>query len=203
MQKPIVNGIEISGFLPPFIRPLRDAIREDRKTQTRRVVKPQPIGSIIQGNSLGRKWVTGMKDEIITKCPYGFPGQIRALREPIESSMDGNSMGHAYYADDGEPVMINDGGLHLPWQWKVKTLSQLYMPYEAARTFVKIKNIHVERLQDITYRDMIAEGIKGICNRDLHLGWVKLWDSINAKRGYAWDTNCWVWKIEFERIKNA
>ncbi|MFA5751425.1 MAG: hypothetical protein WC898_04040 [Candidatus Paceibacterota bacterium] len=74
----------------------------------------------------------------------------------------------------------------------------IFMPREAARLFLKIKNIRVERLQDITAKDAIAEGIDHKTMNDPRIEFQWLWDSINAKRGYPWGSNPYVWVYEFK-----
>jgi hypothetical protein len=75
----------------------------------------------------------------------------------------------------------------------------------ASRIELEITKIHAERLQDITAQDALAEGV-----RESHFhqpaDWMdvdryhELWNSINAKRGFGWDTNPYVWVVEFKRI---
>ena len=90
------------------------------------------------------------------------------------------------------------------------------MPRAAARLFLKVKDIRVERLQDITEQDILAEGTpfdreiyEMPCNIQnagatyLAGCFMRIWDSINAKRGYGWDLNPWVWVIEFERAEGV
>ena len=98
----------------------------------------------------------------------------------------------------------------------------IFMPRAAARLFLKVKNIRVERLQDITEGDAITEGIP--YEHAAEIGFEKwspsfndpdsggvpmyreafkeLWDSLNSKRGYGWNLNPWVWVIEFERVED-
>lgn len=168
-ERPIINGYEIAGRLPPFKPALRQAIRDDRKTMTRRVVKPQPPKIVfglsrlcpdhqkIWKNKDGgwSYWVDGSSWCDI-RCPYGKPGEYRVLIEPLKVGCLGAC---AYYADDGEPVILQDGS-RLKWKWSKKTLSSIHMPYTAARTIVQIKDIRVERLQDITEQDAQAEGAR-------------------------------------------
>jgi len=90
------------------------------------------------------------------------------------------------------------------------------MPREAARLFLEVKSVRVERLQDITEADAKAEGVKDLCDicRGCYGGYScieyipiylfeKLWDNINAKRGYLWDSNPWVFVYEFMRVEAA
>jgi len=99
---------------------------------------------------------------------------------------------------------------------EIKWKPSIHMPREAARLFLEVKSVRVERLQDITFDDMRKEGTfleKGdwseICIwRDcvpaIESIWKKAfsrqWDSISTKRGYSWESNPWVWVYEFMRI---
>ena len=90
--------------------------------------------------------------------------------------------------------------------------SPYFMPREAARIFLRVTNVRVERLQEITPLDAWNEG----CRIGNSFSWEKhipelqqqcrdilfksLWDNLNEKRGYGWDTNPWVWVYEFERV---
>jgi hypothetical protein len=86
------------------------------------------------------------------------------------------------------------------------------MPREAARIFLRVKTVRVERLQDITPKDAWDEGcrignsfpweehIPELQQQCRDILFIQLWDSLNAKRGYGWDANPWVWVYEFEKI---
>ena len=88
------------------------------------------------------------------------------------------------------------------------------MPREAARIFLRVTDVRVERVNEVSNTDCIREGINNECCRVcVHTGgsgcyhcnalWTQfreLWDSLNAKRGYGWDTNPWVWVIEFKKV---
>ena len=86
----------------------------------------------------------------------------------------------------------------------------MYMPRWASRITLEIKRISVERVQDITWEDCKAEGTPSYTAArgaladdppDARWKYIETWDELNAKRGYAWDTNPWVWVIEFRRVK--
>ena len=83
-------------------------------------------------------------------------------------------------------------------------LSPVAMYREAARVFLEVKSVMVERLQDISEEDASAEGIKpyhyGVGGTSYKNAFLDVWNNINAKRGYSWDSNPWVWVIEFVRI---
>ena len=77
------------------------------------------------------------------------------------------------------------------------------MPREAARIFLRVTDVRVERLQEISQKDIYAEGMPQIamCNEATAILWYKtVWDRQYAIRGYGWDTNPRVWVYGFERI---
>lgn len=88
----------------------------------------------------------------------------------------------------------------------------IFMPRWASRITLRIKSIRVERVQDITEADVRLEGgppshpsidvvSREFGYKNFAISWfAQLWDSINAKRGYSWESNPWVWVIEFERV---
>lgn len=84
-----------------------------------------------------------------------------------------------------------------------------FLPFDLARTHVKILDVRAEMLQDCTGADAIREGwpreqelYPGINTEDKALAWlIKKWDSINAARGYPWAGNWWVWRYEYERCE--
>lgn len=99
-----------------------------------------------------------------------------------------------------------------PTRWR----PSIFMPRWASRITLEIVTVRVERLQEITVTDVLAEGIKQTEPDSFYLApldgvpdfpWTQaipafasLWNSINEKRGYGWDTNPWVWVIEFKKI---
>jgi hypothetical protein len=205
MEKPIL-----------FSTQMIQAIIDGRKTQTRRIMKPQPVLNNGFWQWHGAGWCDNIKRVTPMPChsmynnaPYQ-PGDILWVRETVwqrlyrypeseETFYWGSEF--KYAATDEEPKVGN---------W-VKRPS-IHMPHKAARIFLMVNAIRAEKLQDISETDAIAEGVKhqwGINhNGEKTLEKVcttvfkELWDSINAKRGYAWDVNPWVWVIEFERVNN-
>lgn len=79
----------------------------------------------------------------------------------------------------------------------------IHMPRAAARIFLRVTDVRAERVQDITPKDLKIEGIiaSGICGE--LFDFIKLWNSRNAKRGYGWDVNPWVFVYELERVNES
>ena len=183
------------------------AILDGRKTQTRRVIKnPQRLEGLMLEGEAG-EW-----------CPYGVVGDRLYVRETWCAGIEW---------DDEKPSEIDPlcGGNDIFYlangekpEGYGKTRPNIFMPKWAARIWLEITGIRVERVQEITQDDIRAEGLwnyseeyrNEICMwRDSVYGiqqtglkwWKILWDSINAKRGYGWDVNPWVWVVEFKRVR--
>lgn len=203
-----------------FSAPMVQAILAGKKIQTRRVIKPQP--DIDQDG-----WVSISRPSIMfpslgaflkQRSPY-HPGDILWVRETWQET-DVCHAGGGYdlhtkfvYRADFQP----EEGVRTPEKWR----SPIYMPKEAARIFLRVTGVGAERLQEISCDDAIAEGtIEWICEEHKSGTYIDnamrgaacakperafalLWDSLNAKRGYGWDKNPWVWVIEFRRLNNA
>lgn len=104
----------------------------------------------------------------------------------------------------------SDGNYHwepgkAPLNWR----PSIYMPREDARIILEVVSVRVERVQDISSRDAWNEGATCSCTSPVPQcagnidAFRNIWDSINAKRGYGWDANPWVWVVEFRQIKEA
>jgi hypothetical protein len=84
----------------------------------------------------------------------------------------------------------------------VKWRPSIFMPREAARIFLRVTDVRVERVQDISYDDCLLEGMHDYGTEvDTLAAFQDLWESLNAKRGYSWASNTWVWVISFERCE--
>ncbi len=169
------------------------AILDGRKSCTRRLVKffsgenPRWTGYIKDGLML----YNGKNEPCIRKAPYQ-PGDTLYVRETWKKAPNGY-----YYYEDWQRGDIAD-----ITKWK----PSIHMPKEAARIWLKVTNVRVERLQDIDGKGCVKEGIE-----EEHLKYVgdefvkgmfhDLWDSTIKKSDldrYSWDANPWVWVIEFE-----
>lgn len=211
-----------------FSTPMVQAIMEGRKTQTRRVVDlPEsmlPLGEkthsylSVDGHYVIDNGIGLYIDKI--KYKYGKPGDILWVREThclMYHDIETGERAYSYKADD-DPV-FSPGS-----RWK----PSIHMPKVAARIFLQIKSIRVERLQAISEEDAKAEGIqfhfeelfqelryrdynpklqKGYGDpnidyptwREAKSSFQSLWGLINGQE--SWDCNPWVWVIEFERIE--
>lgn len=165
------------------------AILDGRKTMTRRVIKPQPIDPYFRGGSKNPcKELT---------CPYQ-PEDILWVRETWQKldhsiALDVPEGVHAYVYKASENGELWERETE-NWKWR----PSIYMPREAARIFLRVTGVRVERLQDISNEDVHKEGFAPW--GDKYLRFADFWDHLNAKRGYGWDVNPWVWVVEFERI---
>lgn len=187
------------------------AILEGRKSCTRRIVKPQQlIGMLpdkckngapeefLKEKKLMFKPYCDMTDiELINtayKAPYQ-PGDILYVRETFIQAA-----AHIFWykADDNSWI---SKGLH----WK----PSIHMPKEAARIWLKVTDVRVERLQEITIDGIRSEGLSSMA---VHVGdmeiavkeWELLWNSTIKKSDldrYGWAADPWVWVIEFEQCE--
>ena len=187
------------------------AILEGRKTMTRRVVKPQPTFDFPTltmqgvGDDEGL-WKLSPLDKPV-RCPYGVPGDLLWVRETWATTEQAGvhpSDAEMLYRATDPDWETWDG-----WRWS----PSIFMPRWASRLKLRITSIRVERVQDITEEDARAEGAPishqgdrphfsrhPVPNDTHRLGFVHIWDSINAGRGFGWDANPWVWVVGFERV---
>jgi hypothetical protein len=183
-----INGREIRR-MPIFIPELRNAWREGRKKMTRRLFKG-PVKDPHYGGWIAAHEMNSVLRDTPEICPYGQPGAIRVMPEPLIRDADG----YARYKDDGAEVKSILTGKPLPWRWKSNELSSLLMPTEAGRLFRKLAEVRVERLQDISVADAVREGTgSGIAD------FRNVWDSINADR-CPWSSNPWLWVLRYEPV---
>lgn len=199
-------------FIPIlFSTPMVQAILEGRKTMTRRIVKGLPDNA---SDDLVQIMVSGYHNtQGHVRCPYGHLGDVLWVRESwnittlLQSTNKKDIPGTKttrYKADDDQFNRCTKGSM----KWK----PSIHMSKEACRLFLKIKSVKVERLQDISEQDAIAEGVqlhfRGIANfiyrtsdilRPYRDCFSDLWASINGHE--SWVDNPWVWVIEFERIE--
>lgn len=186
------------------------AVLRDAKTQTRRVIVPQPDAGLRGSVFVPSGLEDGHGREIRT--PY-YPEDRIWLKETWAQPF--GESGAVFYRADG-PDRADDG----PWK------SPRFMPRRASRITLEILFARPERLQEITEEDARAEGAgttdvdddyvseieRGTQERQLaellkggqmsaRFNYWMLWDDLNARRGYPWESNPWIWRIEFKRIE--
>lgn len=184
------------------------ATMEGRKTQTRRVVNPQPpvthtravwFSAPIMGWT---RQAVPARDWHKVRCPYGVAGDNLWVKEPWAIAHDHIAPAYAVRYDvDG---VVRPGlGDHFP-----KNRPAMFMPRWASRILLEVTEVRVERLQEISCEDILAEGIEwpkdtgGKTNREVALATFEaLWNKINAKRGYGWNENPWVFAISYKVIE--
>lgn len=200
------------------------AILAGQKTQTRRIVKPSqstpkvpPLMMepwLIDGEQetdddgvpcwagyhheypTGQKWFS---------CPYGKPGDVLWVRETWRRSESGMPDGVVYRADnllrwfDGTDMRVNEMSKSLPRDGKWRP--SIFMSKWASRITLRITDVRVQQLQEISEDDATAEGVdrgaEPIVGARYAFG--QLWNSINGKT-YPWELNPWVWALALERI---
>ena len=192
-----------------FSTPEVKAILEGRKTMTQRVIKPLKDGKVPSGVDTKCLWELHREDgkfEVLGIAPVKM-GDILWVRETwqentIHSKENRREKPYLYKADP-------DGVLLRSWR------PSICLPRKAARIFLEVKSVRVERLRDISEREAYREGIttayfvmpdektklKLKSGGTFITAFKYAWNDLNAKRGYSWDSNPWVWVIEFERVE--
>lgn len=184
-----------------FSAPMVRALLDGRKTQTRRILKPQPQegtekvlnnpGHVFSPwGSTGRRLLPDQGWE----CPYGVPGDRLWVKESIVRGYR-NDMQMSRYAADGLPTEAD------AWPWQRNHLSSIHCPRRLSRILLEVNHVRVERLQYISEADAAAEGVDRI--RDLvptsRDAYRHLWQDLNGAG--SWDANPWVWVVHFKRIQ--
>lgn len=218
-----------------FSTAMVQAILEGRKSQTRRIVK----GTALQ-------WLddSGFTPEFVASpyndlCPYGQSGDALWVKETFYAYghwtkvtdtetgkvkwsfqdltiSEGYSYQYVAWVDFGKQSTISTGRGSIGWYKR----PAIFMPRVAARIFLKVENVRVDRLQDITEQDAMNEGANPMLfHLNIHeqidsshvfydhapakfrTGFEYLWNKINGTRA-TWESNPWVWVVEFSRIEN-
>jgi hypothetical protein len=193
------------------------------------VQSAQIVGYTVMGTDKRLLWHSFTSDEIAKRSPYGMPGDRLWVREAWRTGekLDQYSPSRllamadkiGYTSGPPGPLWYEAGGQYRQWGdcdllefgSKGRLRSSLHMPRRASRINLEIVKIRVERLQNISWRDALAEGIDGpfVPGNDIDIDgnfyesgqkkaidlYRSLWESINGPR--SWELNPWVWVIEF------
>lgn len=194
------------------------AILDGRKTQTRRVMKPQPETDTPRltgwswehasgkGIANGPRAAAGgevqyMGASIARYCPYGQPGDLLWVRETFMEHHGENKVWYKASQNEQFLALLNEFGE----KWR----PSIHMPRWASRITLEVTGVRVERVQDISNEDILNEGIHAGSPTELNkyapelisrAEFQTLWDKINAKRGYSWESNPWVWVVSFKQV---
>jgi hypothetical protein len=223
-----------------FGGPMVRAILDGRKSMTRRIVKPQPVShkaaepgdAVWYGTELNRvreskgrnKAAMGLLNAVPFPCPYGVPGDRLRVNESYRVGLewddcpprDIDPRGFAHLGDDiwyeadGKGTEAMGWGRLRPGRFMMRWMSRLTL---------EVVSVRVERVQDISAKDIITEGavarahedpmfgrcpisaFDGCAYLDLRSLWAAGWDSINGKD--SWEANPWVWAVEFKRVERS
>lgn len=218
-----------------YNNPMVQALLDKRKTKTRRLLNPQPNNDIWIEKSdsswgyVQKKQIGSNPDrfEIIQnwKCPYGQIGDVLWVRENYKLYINFDNQVYVQFEGRETFDVYNKKEISLntlqkivarklkPNEWHSCPSIHLYK--EFASIFLKITDISVERLQNITEDDAIAEGVQLVSElndnkkyldytgnwdylSDAKDSFISLWQSINGPD--SWEANPWVWVIQFEQI---
>ena len=206
------------------------AVLDGRKTQTRRVVKfrhhtakllgqqfehtqlkaayPARVnGWVFWSNSFtDAEKITTQQYEHGLPCPYGVSGDRLWVKEnfyvqPWIWEWD-HKLQPVHYAASSPKEQVEDYILK----------PSIFMPRWASRIMLEINGVRVERLQNMSLEDCTAEGVaqytfaKGVLSDnppDPRWKFIELWNRINAKSGWSWESNPWVWAIKFRMLESA
>lgn len=180
------------------------AILDGRKSCTRRIVKPQPEGYFEVSEEPLYIYDTDGNQGKITP-PYQ-PGDIIYVRETWHKYIKRVGKGQnchlaEFYGYKASVANSEDAGE--PWK------PSIHMPKEAARIWLKVTDVKVERLQNITSEQICKEGVEVeephvLNGEEKRYAFSILWNSTIKKSEldrYGWDANPLVWAIEFERCE--
>lgn len=206
------------------------AILEGRKTQTRRAIpyfdgktyatNPERVRwqfnddnafAAVNRSWRGKWWAyeknSGASELPLygLRCKYGVAGDRLWVRETTAQRpfTEGSKAMCGKYVVDDKPV-VERLGFDLAWWYSKPVCPAIHMPRHASRILIDVVGVRVERLQEISERDAIAEGV----HHQPHLltadgGRIlyrQLWDLLNAKRA-PYTSNPWVFVVEFERVR--
>ena len=205
-----------------FSAPMVRAILEGRKTQTRRVVRggqPKGVGTfhVDTGFKGGRPTLVettpcpaGREIHWLQRMPYGQPGDRLWVREThlLDPPIDGSwpSVGDGFasiedipgrYRNTKHVLYRADNNLSGDWCWR----PSIHMPRWASRITLELTDVRVQRVQDISEEDALAEGCRSQIKHSA--AFADLWDSINESRGFGWNANPYVWALTFRRVEQS
>lgn len=216
MEKPIL-----------FNTAMVQAILDGKKSCTRRPVKRTPSNEDPSGYGFWKEY--SERDKLWYVKDYTHAAIWWTLREYI-SKFSKYHIGDTIYVRETWCKIPNIGafkvqtiykadykegeldGIYKQFPKAIKWKPSIHMPKVAARIFLNVTDVRIERLKEITEPEALKEGFissatlnaKGDDYTGLyaHEHFIDTWDKIYSKKGNGWDDNPWVWVIEFERMEN-
>lgn len=206
-----------------FSAPMVLAILAGKKSQTRRLVKPQDIENV-DGVPFLLSYMTGEPDPVQLPCPFGAPGDRLWVKETwstppghyeLMTPREMSEQTPLRYAADGVVKGVSKRFVDSQGRIAIGRLRpSIFMRRWMSRITLEVTSVRVERLQDISEEDARAEGVSprdaaivfgaGEIQPQLnstHRGaFAVLWDSLNAERA-PWSSNPWVWVVAFKRVQ--
>lgn len=199
-----------------FNAPMVRAILSDKKTQTRRIMKPQigrvhvpdigPLPAVKKRHGDGWWLWPNARENVLAECPLGQPGDLIWVREAWRVIDRADSFAPRELLATDRRIWFEADGAPAPPAGRYRP--GMFMPRWVSRITLEITGVRIERLQDISEADAVAEGAEPILvppdggSHPYREGFRDLWDGLNAKRGAGWDVSPWVWAIEFKRLEN-
>ena len=224
------------------------ALLDGQKTRTRRVVKSQPAPNTgtVEWNAAAEAfvpWAPSLgngfrRNGPMLICPYGQPGGRLWVRETWRTDRAWDKDAPATMprrnvppGTVGAPISYDADGIARIGSFDAngftpgKARPSIHMPRWASRMTLELTDVRVERVQDISEADALAEGVRQL-SKDAGRTWKfgigepgdrgawawsrflptarlafsSLWDELNEARGHGWDANPWVWVLEFQRV---
>jgi len=191
-----------------FSDPMVRALLAGTKTQTRRVMNPQPVLHGCHWRWHDYTWIQGKRHPVdvydlnpelasfgslygsLKPCPYGKPGDRLWVRETFSRHQMGEITYRSTYSGRFTPGMI---------RW----IPSIHMPRAESRITLEVNHVRVERLHDITEADALAEGMAGLMRgttrweSEARVLFREVWESIHGAA--SWEENPWIWRICFRR----
>lgn len=180
------RGLIFNGALVP-------GVMSGTITVTSRVMKPQPSGCwSIPPARLVDGWFNRFgcsRDDESIRCPFRV-GERRYVKEAwYRSDLSGPTCGLTLYKADTN--------FFSPPRWN----SPMFMPRPYVRTWIEITAVRPARCQQITPDEAAASLGYDLPGREILSAYVELWNRLNAKRGFPWSANAWVWRCEFSLMR--
>lgn len=216
-KKTMTRRVVKSGFIGQYEHAHIINQSSDKSREGKAYFYDKPVGSMVLSSQLVSNPYGNIGDRLWVRETHHVVGGIADYEiEEIKQGLHDIKKFVSYKADGyGNPC---DGGWTTP----------MFMPRWASRILLEIIDIRVERLQDISEADALKEGIRNYNfemedSPDTYVGYThlqkddgkstlyktpaiafeRLWDTLNAKKGYPWSSNPWVWAIEFKVIEVA